>query len=335
MTVFDFNHPAITGLVSIVMPTHRRERLIGATLESIGRQEYDQWELIVVEDGSVGPTEEIVAAFASRHPDHRVRYIRNEKNRGAGYSRNTGFAESTGEFIALLDSDDRWLPDHLTVSVEALCSGRYDIVYSTVLMVADGSDQVLGIWGPEDGELTNFPQSLFGRNFVTPSASVMRRSVVGEIGPWSTTHGYCEDYDFWLRCATAGKTFHCVGGCHCLYRKNHPGATTERLCGMSQEVAETAERYMHVRRPGIRPSARQRHVARAFQRAARFHAERDPQQDASADPASAGALFLNAWRLQPKRLNCLVRGLWLTARYAFSKRSPQRSRRFITAFEKP
>src|SRR5690349_13856373 len=120
MSAICFERPMTPGLVSIVMPTRCGEQYIGATLESIGRQEYGQWELIVVEDGSTGPTQRIVEDFARRHPDNRVDYSRNDRSYGAAASRNIAFAKTAGQYIALLDSDDRWFPDHLTVSVDAL-----------------------------------------------------------------------------------------------------------------------------------------------------------------------------------------------------------------------
>jgi GT2 family glycosyltransferase len=307
-----FERESTPGLVSVVIPTRRGERFIGETLATIGSQTYPHWEVIVVEDGSVGPTEKIVAEFARKHRPHRIEYARNDRSYGAAHSRNVAFAKSQGEFVALLDCDDRWLPGHLEASVRALRETGQDIVYSTVVMVQDGSDRVLGLWGPHDGELNDFPQSLFARSFVTPSATVLRRQVLADVGPWSTTHRYCEDFDFWLRCVAAGKTFHCMGGCYCLYRKNHVGATTQKLCGTLEEVAITTEHYMNM--PGMRPKTSRKYAAKAFLLAAQFHRTADPACDPSADRQRAGSLMLRGWRLRPKRLKYLFAGLWLIAR---------------------
>ncbi len=313
-----FDRKAKPGLVSVVIPTRRGEKFIGETLATIGAQTYEQWEVIVVEDGSIGPTQKIVADFARKHRRRRVEYIRNERNYGAAHTRNVAFSKAAGEYVALLDSDDRWLSDHLEVSVKALQETGKDIVYSTVLMVQDGSDMVLGIWGPNWEELKDFPQSLFGRSFVTPSATVLRRQVLADVGPWSAGHLYCEDFDFWLRCIQAGKTFHYVGGCHCLYRKNHVGATTQRLCGTLEEVAMTTEHYMHMR--GMRPKTCRKYAAKAYLLAAQFHRTANPANDPSADPTRVGQLLLKGWRLRPKRLKFLLQGLWLNAMAALRRR---------------
>lgn len=303
MSAIRFERPMTPGLVSIVMPTRRGEQYIGATLETIGRQEYDKWELIVVEDGSTGPTQRIVEDFARRHPNNRVDYSRNDRSYGAAASRNIAFAKTAGQYIALLDSDDRWLPDHLAVSVDALQASGKDIVYSSVIMIEDQTEMILGSWGPQGDDLEKFPLSMLGRSFVTPSASVMRREVIAEVGAWTLGLTYCEDYDFWLRCAHAQKTFQYVGGVHCLYRKNHQGATTSKLCGTLEEVAEVTARRMHL--PGIRERSCRRRTSKAYLMAAKLHASMNPASDPSADRSRSAGLYLKAWRFRPGHLDYL------------------------------
>jgi glycosyltransferase involved in cell wall biosynthesis len=291
MESIDFQCAAVPGLVSIIIPARNAARYIGATLASIERQTYENWEAIIVEDGTDDGTESLVRNFARRRPANRVEFSRNQRNRGAAYTRNLAFAKAAGEFVALLDADDRWLDDHLAASVKALRQSGKDIAYSTV------------------------PQSMLHRSYVTPSASVLRRQVLADVGPWSTCHRYCEDYDFWLRCVRAGKTFHYIGGCHCLYRKNHVGATTQRLSGPLEEVAETVERYMnmHLHVPGLRPKTCRKYAAKAYLVAANCHLNHDPRLDPSADKYRAARLTLKGWRLRPKRTFYLAKGLWLTA----------------------
>ncbi len=298
------------GLVSIVTPTRCGERFIGDALASIGRQTYAHWELIVVEDGSNGPTQQIVQEFARRHPSKRVDYIRNDRSYGAAHSRNVAFAKAAGQYVALLDCDDRWLPEHLAVSVDAFHSTGADIVYSTVLIVEDQTDHVLGIWGPDAEERADFLPSLFRRSFVTPSATLMRRRVLADVGAWNTACRYCEDVDYWLRCAAAHKRFHCVGGCHCLYRKNHNGATTHKQCGLLEEVAEVTAQF--IRMPGLPERLTRKYAARAYALAARLHATSDPLRDPSADPLRSSRLMWKAWRLRPRT----VKYLWRAARHA-------------------
>ncbi len=320
MEAISFEHDQTKNLVSVVIPTYQGERFIGEALASVGSQSYAPWEVVVVDDGPSGPTQRIVEDFARRHPSHRVSYSRNDRNFGAAHTRNVAFAKARGEFVALLDADDRWLPDHLTVSAEALQDSSLDIVYSTALMIEDQTNLVLGTWGPYADELADFPQSLLGRSYVTPSATVLRRQVLHDVGPWNAGLRYCEDFDFWMRCVAAGKQFRYVGGCRCLYRKNHEGATTQRLCGTMEEVAEVTERYMHA--TGRMASEGPRYAAKAYARAGRLHAKADPLRDPSADPSRSPRLMIKAWRLRPAHVSYLFRA----ARYGFRQTFRGRSR---------
>lgn len=298
-----FTEKSVAGLVSVIIPTRRAELFIADTLATIGAQTYPHWEVIVVEDGSQGATEQIVRDFASKHPNHRVDYSRNDRSYGASFSRNLAFTRAAGEFVALLDSDDRWTPDHLEDAAKAFQVDGTDVVYSTVMFIADQTEMPLGTWGPDENDLKEFPRSIIGRNYITPSSTVLRRQVLADVGPWNTKMIYCEDYEYWLRCIRAGKQFQWIGGCHCLYRKNHAGATTQKLCGTLEEVADVTVRFLDL--PGVRPRVAQRLAAKAYAHAAQFHIQANPAIDPSADYAHAATLLMKAWHLRPTYLEYL------------------------------
>lgn len=311
-----YTEPPKPGLVSIIIPTFNKDRFIGATLESIGRQEYTNWEVIVTEDSSRGETENIVKAFARRFPKNRVDYSRNARNLGAAQSRNNGFKRARGEFIALLDADDRWLPEHLAVSVTALEESKKDLVYSSVLMIEDQTELPIAIWGPDRRDLNDFPYGLFRRNYITPSSTVMRRDVIADVGPWGLGFRYCEDADYWFRCVAAGKSFQHIGGCYCLYRKNHEGATTQQLCGTLEEFADISEHYARSI-PGLeRPKYAAKEAANACLNAAQFHVRTNPQQDPSANRAHSVSLSWRAWQLRRNNAKHLLKFLRFTTKYA-------------------
>src|SRR4051812_41806571 len=96
--------------VSVVIPTHNRERLIGRALRSALCQIRPEDEILIIDDGSTDGTEQVVRQFR----DCRIRYIW-QKNAGAGAARNRGATEATGELLAYLDSDDEWLPSKITL----------------------------------------------------------------------------------------------------------------------------------------------------------------------------------------------------------------------------
>jgi len=307
MAAISFTRSEVPGLVSIIIPTYRAEQYIGETLDSISRQTHPHWEVIVVEDGPAGPSQRIVEQFARRHPERRVEYSANGRNYGPSHSRNVAFAQAAGEFVALLDSDDRWFPDHLERSIRELRDAGSDLAYSTALMIEDKTDWIIGVWGPDGNDLLDLPHRLFMRNFITPSATVLRRQVLADVGPWDTDLRYCEDLSFWLRCIAAGKQFHYVGGCHCLYRKNHDGAATRKLCETLETFAVVVERFLDL--PGLRHKHLRKYAAQAYVRAARAHAETDQVEDPSADRSRVSPLLLHAWRLRPKRVKYLLQSV--------------------------
>lgn len=113
----DQQHPvsAAEPLVSVIIPVHNEEMLLGDTIESALCQTYRNLEIIVVDDGSTDGTAEVVEAYAAHDP--RIRLIR-QSNAGVARARNRGLSEARGEFIAPLDSDDMWDPRKIELQVE-------------------------------------------------------------------------------------------------------------------------------------------------------------------------------------------------------------------------
>jgi glycosyltransferase involved in cell wall biosynthesis len=332
MSAIYFEYDETPGLISVVIPTYRGERFIREALESIGAQTEQSWEVIVVEDGSRDATERIVRDFAASHLQHRVCYRRNEGNLGPSAARNVAFRQARGEFIAFLDSDDRWYPDYLAVMREKLETTGKDIAYCSVIMIEDQSDLLIGVWGPEARELTEFPHGLLFRNFITPSATVVRRSVLADVGLWNTQFRYCEDLEYWLRCVAAKKSFQYVGGVHCLYRRNHAEAATTKMCMTQEAHAHIAEGFLQL--PGTREKLCRKYVARAYVRAAEFHKKANPVRDPSADRSRAPKLLWRAWRVRRQHIDYLWMAFKLTVSNAFRwSRTPSKTTSPSTASE--
>lgn len=108
------------ALVTVIIPTYNRANLIGETLDSLIAQTYDDWECIVVDDGSTDATEEILTRYRSK--DSRFRYYKRPDNRtkGANACRNYGFEKSNGTYIKWFDSDDILYPDFLEKQVNLM-----------------------------------------------------------------------------------------------------------------------------------------------------------------------------------------------------------------------
>lgn len=188
-------------LVSIVMPVHRRADVVGAAIASVRAQQHAAWELVVVDDGSGDDTVDVVRRVAS--DDARVRLIERE-NGGAGAARNTGLAAVRGDFVAFLDADNTWRPEHLAAALAALLETDGPGVHTGVRMIgannADDSTAPVETYRGEDGTL----EDLLAGNFIDLNALVVRRDVAAAVGPFDETLRRWIDWEWLLR---IGKRF--------------------------------------------------------------------------------------------------------------------------------
>lgn len=107
-----------TPQVSVIIPCYNRAYIIRRAINSVLHQTFQDFEIIVVDDGSTDNTEEIIREFQEN--DRRIRYFCHDKNKGGSSARNTGIKLAKGQYIAFLDSDDEWLPSHLHRKVELI-----------------------------------------------------------------------------------------------------------------------------------------------------------------------------------------------------------------------
>lgn len=116
------------SLVSVITPVYNSERFLEACLESVRNQSHLQWEHILVDDCSEDSSAEIIKKYAAADP--RIKYIRLQKNSGAGIARNKGIEVSRGDFIAFLDSDDLWYPEKLEKQMNIMLENGYVFTFT-------------------------------------------------------------------------------------------------------------------------------------------------------------------------------------------------------------
>ncbi|MFH1657314.1 MAG: glycosyltransferase family 2 protein [bacterium] len=122
--------------VSVIIPTYNREKLLPRAIQSVLSQTYSNWELIVVDDGSTDNTKEIMEEFQRK--DKRIKYIWQENFGGVSKPINTGLKASQGDYIALLEDDDEWLPEKLERQLEIFQNSKKEnlgLVGCNILMV--------------------------------------------------------------------------------------------------------------------------------------------------------------------------------------------------------
>ena len=187
--------------VSVIVPTFNRERCIKQCIVSILKQRKKANEIIVVDDGSTDQTWAILKQLGfsnSTNESSVLRYIYQE-NKGVSAARNTGIKSSKHDFIALLDSDDTWLEEKLEVQVKSLIEQKdnYRISHTEEIWFRNGVRVNACKKHKKNGG--DIFQQCLKLCCISPSSSLIKRSVFDDFGFFDEGLVACEDYDFWLR----------------------------------------------------------------------------------------------------------------------------------------
>jgi glycosyltransferase involved in cell wall biosynthesis len=215
--------------VSVIIPTYNCAPYLPDAIFSVLQQTHNNFEIIVIDDGSTDNTEEIIQPFLDR-----VEYIKQE-NHGVSVARNTGMKRATGDFIAFLDADDMWFPQKLAVQLNifinhpdiagvfsdfSLCNKHGDITHErfvtrnyhifnyykytwekilpnreTVVVTKNGHDTSVSLF---HGDVF---RSLYIGNFINTSSTILKREVLNTIGYFTPERRTQEDYEYWLKIA--------------------------------------------------------------------------------------------------------------------------------------
>lgn len=178
--------------VSVIIPTYNRASVLPRAIDSVLEQSSPPGEIIVVDDGSTDDTKAII-----EHNYPQVKYIHQE-NKGVSTARNVGIEAARYEWIALLDSDDEWLPEKLEKQMEALGKEPdFLICHTDEIWIRNGKRiNQMKKHTKRGGHI--FPYCL-PLCVISPSSVMLHRRIFEEIGPFDPSLPVCEDYDLWLR----------------------------------------------------------------------------------------------------------------------------------------
>ena len=226
---------------SVVIPAYRNISFISEALDSVFAQTNKNFEVIVVNDGSPEAAE---LELAVKPYLHRIIYIKQD-NKGPGGARNTGIMQASGEFIALLDSDDRWVPDHLADMSDIIRKNpALDLIYADALNFGDPeySGRTSMETNPSNG-VADFEGLIEGRCSVIASSVVARKQALIEAGLFDERFVHAEDFDLWLRVAYQGKQIDYLRKIHAL-RRIHDANLTSDLIKSYQGQADVLRKLM-------------------------------------------------------------------------------------------
>ena len=133
--------------LSLVMPMYNADEVLAETIKGIQNQDYDNWELIVVNDGSTDSSDILMKYFVES--DKRIKFIDRKVNKGIGYTRNEGNSYATGDWIVVADADDIWLPGRLKETVKFIESNPdTDLVYGGMYWTSIFGNSIKEYWKP-------------------------------------------------------------------------------------------------------------------------------------------------------------------------------------------
>jgi glycosyltransferase involved in cell wall biosynthesis len=199
-------------LVSIIIPSRNRFDYLIASLGSVFSQTYENFEVIVVDDGSTVP----LAHLLKGKLNDKLACLRNETPLGAPAARNAGLAIARGDFIAFLDDDDLWLPEKLTAQIEAFrdLSEKFGVVYCGYDFLVH--DKIIKNKNRYHEDTDLALKSLEGCPFGSPTP-LIRRTYLEIVSGYDTSLPSCQDWDLWIRLAKICK-FYPVREALALYR---------------------------------------------------------------------------------------------------------------------
>ena len=178
--------------ISVIIPTYNRKNTLPRAVESVLKQTYKPIEIIVVDDGSTDGTKEW---FSEMYPLVHYTY---QVNSGVSSARNTGINSARGDWIALLDSDDEWLPDKLEIQVKLLQNNaELRFCHTNEIWIRNG------VRINQMKKHQKYGGNIFNKCLdicrISPSSSLFHTSVIKDVGLFDESLDVCEDYDLWLR----------------------------------------------------------------------------------------------------------------------------------------
>jgi glycosyltransferase involved in cell wall biosynthesis len=210
--------------VSVIIPTYNRLHMVKEAIDSVLAQEFEDLELIVVDDGSTDRTADEVKEYGGR-----VKLLAYSENRGVSAARNRGILKAKGKYIAFLDSDDLWVKNKLKIQTDFLDGNpQYPLCYTDEIWIRRGKRVNPRI------KHSKYSGWIFEKCLplclISPSSAMMRKIVFRKVGLFDEALPVCEDYDLWLRITSRFPVFF-IPKKLIIKRGGHPDQLSNRSWG--------------------------------------------------------------------------------------------------------
>jgi glycosyltransferase involved in cell wall biosynthesis len=217
-----------SSLISVIMPCYNASQFIKESIESVLSQTYENWELIIVDDGSTDSTAEITKMYVD--VDNRIQYWY-QANGKQGKARNLGISKSKGAYLAFLDADDLWLPEKLAIQIEDILEKKVNLVFADSYFFNDDEVRDVSKKMNVKKELFSGEKSiqLFLEGNRIPILTVLvKKEKVLEVGGFSEVLNIqnAEDYHLWLKLLLSDCVFYSSDAILAKYRVHNNSATS-------------------------------------------------------------------------------------------------------------
>lgn len=192
------------AFISVVIVTNNREKLLTAAIDSVLRQKFSDFELIIIDDASTDNTEKVVEKYLS---DNRIKYIKIAKANSISQVRNAAWPYVHGQYIAVLDSDDLWCDDSKLTKQFEFLESHQDIVLvgSGAILINAQNKELDTIIKPESD--ASIRKDFFVKNPFFHSSVMYRYETIKQLGGYDENIHFGEDLDLWLRMGSIGKFY--------------------------------------------------------------------------------------------------------------------------------
>jgi len=181
-------------MVSVLLAVYNGEKYLRRSIESVLNQTYEDLELLIGFNGTIDNSKEIVKEF----DDDRIRVFDYGMDAGKSKTLNKLIKEAKGDWLAMQDDDDVWLPKKLEIQMELAETGNYDVIGSRIFYC----DELEKITGQPNIYLNHediTSRSMRGDNQVPNTSAIFKKSITEKVNGWDESLGGIEDFDFWLK----------------------------------------------------------------------------------------------------------------------------------------
>ena len=189
-----------SNLVSVIIATYNRRDFIVDAIESVIAQSYKDWELIIIDDGSTDDTKDII----EKHLESEKISYYYQNNQKQASALNTGLKYAHGDWIAFLDSDNKWLSDRLELGINCILSNPdMGLIYGDIYTINEAGVRV------SEKNMKRYTGNVTARllfdNFISFNTTLIRKDILEKIGGFNADLDRAPDYDCWLRASTITK----------------------------------------------------------------------------------------------------------------------------------